>query len=136
MTEIQELHELEFDMMVDLVVSYAQERRDDADAETELFTMVWESCPTAFDKLLLISVASKDPRFESAGAVDAGKVLRYFETTSDFKNDLERFLGVLLEQDYLAEFQARVAAGDYFATAAKKFVDEYGKSARAYSDVR
>jgi len=129
MTEIQEL---EFATMVGLVVSYVQEGCDDADL-AELFKTVWETCPSAFDKLLLISAASD--RLDLAGAADAGKVLRCFETTSDFKSDLERFLRVLLEEDYLAEFQARVSAGDYFATAAKKFVDEYGESASAYPDV-
>jgi hypothetical protein len=128
MTEIQEL---EFDTMVGLVVSYLQEGCDDADM-VEMFKTVRETCPSAFDKLLLISAASKDPRLHLAGAADAGKLLKYFETTSDFKSDLERFLSLVLDTDYLMEFQARVAAGDYFATAAKRFVDE---SARSYSDV-
>lgn len=128
------IQELEFDNMVGLIVSYEQEGYDDADLK-DIFKTVRATCPSAFDKLLLIVAALKDPRFESAGVADAARILKTFETTSNFKADLDRFLGIMLDMDYLSEFQDRVATGDYFAKAAKKFVDEYGESAQAYSDV-
>jgi hypothetical protein len=127
------IQEIEFDNMVNLIVSYDQEGHD-ADL-ADIFKTVREICPSAFDKLLLITAACKDPRFESAGAADAARILKAFETTSNFKADLDRFLGIMLDVDYLAEFQVRVATGDYFAKAAKKFVEEYGESAQAYADV-
>jgi hypothetical protein len=128
------IENLEFSNMVDLVASYVREGRKD-DYTSELFKAVRDTCPSAFDKLLLISAASKDPRFDRAGAADAGKLLMNFETTENFKDDLNRYLELLFDLDYLVEFEARIAAGDYFAKAAKKFVREYGKSAATYENV-
>jgi hypothetical protein len=128
------IENLEFDNMVDLVMSYTNEGRTD-DYTKELFTSVRDTCPSAFDKLLLISAATKDPRFNRAGAADAGMILKNFETTDNFKQDLNRFLDLMFDLDYLVEFESRVVAGDYFAKATKKFVKEYGKSSATYENI-
>jgi len=132
---MSEIEQIEFYNMVDLVMSYANEGRED-DYTVEMFKAVRETCPSAFDKLLLIAAATKDPRFHLAGAADAGKLLKNFETTTNFKADLSRFLELVFDVDYLVEFQARVAAGDYIANTAKRFVDEYGQSAGTYANLQ
>lgn len=108
------LEATEFDLAVGVVMSFYFEGADDSRLP-ELFGIVRETCPAAFDKILVLAYVLKEypSKFDEFGAADAGQILRDFQPTADMEADAQRFLDAMHLEDQAAVERAKAEAAEY-----------------------
>lgn len=102
----------DFDQARALLVSYAMEGADDSRLP-EILMQIRETCGhDAFNRLLVLSAASDDPRFDKYGCADVLPLLRDLTITDDLKGDVERLLEAMRQEDTAIWEQARRDAAE------------------------
>ncbi len=127
------IEEQQFDLAVGLILSYYFEGSTD-EVLPKIFRLIAEVCPAACDRIMVLAAALKTEGFdERYGLADPGDILRTFETTADFREDVDRFLDLLRQADESAELEARIEATVFpdnpYREQAKAFINRFGLNA-------